>query len=260
MHEIIQLDLGDSLWKSDGTSTLTVGIWTPYDYQDLKEIGRFYFLIVSDRAAFSERIFQNEPEKVKIELVEHLRNNYPHFYLMKEKIAKDNDSQKRYIGDFRTMKPFLTMFRELETNELNEFVKEFILLTECRNQSEKADFLVSVLDANSSIHYKLANKLKELHEKSAAAEKRIAELIHQLKQNTFQNMSIELLEQLEHSERNSSDTESETNFREIAERDYNDPVDFSTTDTEGLKAQKTDYKIDSPTADDYTEPLLREKY
>lgn len=225
MHEIIQLDLGTSHWKADGYSTLTVGVWSPYEYEDLEETGRLYFLIVSERASFSERVFQDDPEKTKIELVEYLRNNYPHSYVMKEKLhSPDNEAHKMYLGDFRTMKPFLTSFRELSANELIDFVNEFMVLTECINTSERADFLVHALDENAELHYELAVKLKEIHERSQKAAHRLHEMIHKIKQNTLHKMATELLEKIKNEETETSTME----FEQIAERNYNDPSDLLT--------------------------------
>lgn len=233
MHEIIQLDLGTSHWKTDGYSTLTVGVWSPYEYEDLAETGRLYFLIVSERASFSERVFQEEPEKTKIELVEHLRNNYPHSYVMKEKLHNpDDEAHRSYLGDFRTMKPFLTSFRELSANELIDFVNEFMVLTECINTSGRADFLVHVLDGNSELHYELADKLKIIHERSQKAEHRLHEMIHKIKQNTLHKMTTELLEKIKNEEETDTST---MEFEQIAERDYNDPSDYSTDKENSLR-------------------------
>lgn len=256
MHELIQLDLSGLSWKQNGHNNLTVGIWSPYEYKALAETGRLFFLIVSDRASFSERIFQQDPEAVKIELIQHLRNNYPHSYIIKEKL--NADGEKSYIGDFRTMKPFLTTFRELNSAELHEFVEEFVALTECKYHSDRADFLVNVLDGDSELHYKLASRLSDIHQKAEDANDRIQELIHKLRQNTLHIMAEDLLGQLD-GIKEKPEIDPEQEFNDPAAVDENihkvltdeDARTFG-SDLAGSMRSPAESEYEDPSNDDYT--------
>lgn len=199
MHEVVQYDLSNTSWENSGNTTLTVGIWSPYYYRDLEKTGRVFFIIVSDRASFSERIFQEnsensdqaDPESVKISLIQHLQNNFTHSYVFKEKMERSD--QREYFGDFRTMKPFLQTFRELNPEELSVFANDFTKLTEKIYKSSQADYLVKALDGNSELHFELASKLSFLHEEAANAEQKIKEIVHGFKQITLHRMAEELL-------------------------------------------------------------------
>lgn len=255
MHEIIQLDLNSSSWKEKGHSHLTVGVWSPYAYQELRETGRLFFLFVSDRASFSEKIFQGDAENVKIELIQHLKNNYPHSYVIKEKMSGDSDVEKSYNGDFRTMKPFLETFRELSPAELNNFSNRFVELTEIRYQSERADFLVNVLDGNSDLHYELASKLSEVHRRAEQSEQEIKKLIHNLRQNKLHSMANELLEQLKRFDNRNDesylDETDENYYDENMNNDYSD----SSTGSFRIVDDSNSQPFNDPVNQDYTEPI-----
>lgn len=255
MHEIIPLDLGTPSWRTNGNNNLTVGVWTPYTYHDLKETGRLFFILVSDRAVFSERIFQEpDAESVKIELIQYLRNNHPHSYIIREKMSTDD--QKSYIGDFRTMKPFLQSFRDLTPEQLLDFAEKFVALTNYKLQSDKADFLVNVLDGDSDLHYELARKLPEIHQKAENAEKQIQLLIHNLRQNTLHTMAENLLKEL-------SD-KSETDENTSADSDFDDSSSslhriLRGDEARALGRELMDSMKSSPRAeDDFSEPLTGE--